>query len=130
VPGDTHRSMNATIDFARSLDIDFAKFTVFSPFPGSRIYEELLEQGQIPDTESWERFTNYPSTRNPPIYLPEGVSLKDIMHFQRKALLRFYLRPGLILRHLFKIRTLGLRDVVGALSSLIPALRTRSRQEA
>jgi len=127
VPGDTHRTMDATIEFARSLDIDFAKFTVFSPFPGTKIYEELRDQGRIEDSESWERFTNYPSPRNPPIYLPDGVSLRDIVRYQRKALLRFYLRPGLILRHLFKIRTLGWRDVVGAVSSLIPSFRAGTR---
>ena len=119
VPGDTPRTMDATIDFARSLDIDFAKFTVFSPFPGTRVYEEMQRDGTIPETDRWERFTNYPSPKNPPIYLPDGVSLQEIIRTQRKALLRFYLRPKIILRHLFRIRTLGLRDVLAALSSLL-----------
>ena len=123
VPGETHRSINATIDFARNLNIDFAKFTVFSPFPGARVYEELRADGKIPDTEEWERFTNYPSRKNPPIYLPEALSLRDIIGYQRKALLRFYLRPRIILRHLVKIRTLGLRDVLGAAESLLSIFR-------
>jgi len=123
VPGDTHRSMNATIEFARSLDIDFAKFTVFAPFPGAKVYEELLEQGGIPETEAWERFTNYPSHKNPPVYLPEGITLEDIIRYQRRALVRFYLRSRIILRHLFRIRTLGIRDVLAALDSLVTVFR-------
>jgi len=123
VPEETHQSVNETIEFARSLDIDFAKFTVFSPFPGTKIYEEFISQGTIPDTDQWERFTNYPSQKNPPIYLPKDLSLKDIIRYQRRALLRFYLRPRIVLRHLFKIRTLGIRDLLGAVNSLASVFR-------
>ena len=123
VPEETHRSALETIEFARSLDIDFAKFTVFSPFPGTKIYEEFVARGTIPDTEQWERFTNYPSPKNPPIYLPKDLTLKDIIRFQRKALIRFYLRPKILLRHLFKIRTLGIRDLLGAMDSLMAVFR-------
>jgi len=123
VPGDSRRSIERTIAFAKELDIDFAKFTVFSPFPGTKVYEQLLAQGKIPDTEQWERFTNSPSRTTPPIYLPEGIDLKDIIGYQRKALLAFYLRPKILARHLFKIRTLGLRDVFGGLASLVSVFR-------
>ncbi len=123
VPGDTHDSIKRTITFAKELDIDFAKFTVFSPFPGTKIYDELMNQGTLQDTEQWERFTNYPSKKNPPIYLPEGLTLRDIISYQRKALVKFYLRPKMLFLHLFKIRTLGLRDVFDGLTSLLAIFR-------
>lgn len=118
VPGDTKESIDQTIRFAASLDIDFAKFTVFSPFPGTRIYEEFLENGKIPHTHDWERFTNYPSKDNPPIYLPGELSTQDIMRLQKKAFVKFYLRWKMIFRHLFVVRTLSFKDIISGILTL------------
>lgn len=119
VPGDTKESMEATIRFAADLDIDFAKFTVFSPFPGTSVYEDLLSKGEIEETERWESFTNYPTNENPPIYLPKGVTIRDIVSLQRKALLKFYMRPKMIYKQLFEIRTLKLSDIRSSLGMLV-----------
>lgn len=118
VPGDTKESIRRTIRFAASLDIDFAKFTVFSPFPGTRIYEEFLAEGKIPRTQEWERFTNYPSKDNPPIYLPGKLSTLDIVRLQKKAFVNFYLRWKMAVRHLLVIRTITARDIISGIIAL------------
>ncbi|MEW5945888.1 MAG: radical SAM protein [bacterium] len=118
VPGDTVKSIEQTIRFAASLNIDFAKFTVFSPFPGTQTYNELLKSGEITPTHDWERFTNYPTRAVPPVYLPRSLSTRDIIRFQKRALVKVYLRPLMIFRHLFVIRSLGVRDLVSALLTL------------
>jgi anaerobic magnesium-protoporphyrin IX monomethyl ester cyclase len=119
VPGDSVESVEATIAYAKSLDIDFAKFTVYSPFPGTQIYEEFREQGKIPASAEWERFTNYPTRDNPAIFVPEGMANDDLIRLQKKAFVSFYLRPGMMLRHLFAVRTLGPGDVLNGISTLI-----------
>jgi len=118
VPGETRQSMEQTIRFATKLDIDFAKFTVFSPFPGTPVYEEFLREGKIQETEVWERFTNYPTEDNPPIFLLDGVTNRDIISMQRKALLKFYMRPKTIFHQLFRVRSLGLDDFSSGLRFL------------
>jgi len=115
VPGDTVESMEATIAYAASLDIDFAKFTVFSPFPGTKVYEDMVRSGEVPEDAPWETFTNYPSEEVPAVYMPEGVTNEDLIRLQRKALLAFYLRPKMILQQLLKVRTLSLRDMLDGL---------------
>jgi radical SAM superfamily enzyme YgiQ (UPF0313 family) len=118
VPNDTRKTIEQTIRFAASLDIDFAKFTVFSPFPGTEAYNELLRDGKIPHTYEWERFTNYPTRKNPPIFLPGTLTTHDIIRLQKKAFVKFYLRPAMIYRQLFRIRTLGIRDFLNGLLTL------------
>ncbi len=118
VPGDTVETIEETIRYSQSLDIEFAKFTVFSPFPGTKIYEELKASGEMDAGTDWARFTNYPVRGKPPAFLPKGVSNNDIIRLQKKAFARFYLRPGMALKHLFKIRTIGLRDILSGIITL------------
>ena len=48
------------------LDIDFAKFTVFVPYPGTAEYDKLYKAGALEEPENWDRFTSYPTSRRPP----------------------------------------------------------------
>lgn len=115
VPGDTVKSINETINYSTTLGIDFAKYTVFSPFPGTKVYSDMLADGTIPKTDKWESFTNYPTPGQPAIFLPEGVSNETMMRLQRKAFLKFYIRPSNILNHLFRVRTLNFADMINGL---------------
>ena len=119
VPGDSVKSIEETIKFAASLDIDFAKFTVFSPFPGTAVYDEMLENGTIPPDADWEHYTNYPSKETPAVFIPQGVTNDDLIRLQRKALVKFYIRPKMIFRHLFRIRTLRLKDILDGVAALM-----------
>ena len=47
LPGETLDSMQRTLDLAYELDPDSAQFTVAVPFPGSRLHEELRDQGRL-----------------------------------------------------------------------------------
>ena len=115
IPGSTTLNLQATIDYAVSLDIDFAKFTVFVPFPGTVVHDELLQQGKLDDPSDWRRYTSYPTRTQPPIYVPDDCTVEDIIRYQRKAYRQFYLRPHMILHQLFKVRTLSPRDMVDGL---------------
>ncbi|MBI2670063.1 MAG: radical SAM protein [Candidatus Yanofskybacteria bacterium] len=46
-PKDTFRSMQKTIDFAKKLRPDFAKVTIYTPFPDTRGYKEWERAGLI-----------------------------------------------------------------------------------
>ena len=106
IPGATRASMQATIDHARALDVDFAKFNIFVPFPGTAVHDELLAAHKIQQPEDWRRYTSFPSRSCPPNYVPDGLSGADLIRFQRRAYRSFYVRPRMILRHLLRIRTL------------------------
>lgn len=111
VPGETRQSAEQTIAYSVSLDIDFAKFTIFSPFPGTKVYEDMLADGTLQPTDDWSTFTNYPSRETPAAYIPEALTNDDLIQLQRRAFLKFYLRPRQAFNQLFKVRTLKLRDM-------------------
>ena len=118
VPGATRESMQRSIDFAKILDLDFAKYTVFVPYPGTPLYDDLIQKGQIPDPGDWERYSSYPTRERPPIYVPEGLCADDIIEFQRKAHLSFYFRPKMVYRQLVQVRTLELSDIADGVRTL------------
>lgn len=118
VPGETKESLRRTIRFSREIGIEFAKFTVFSPFPGTQSYVDLAAEGKIEEPRAWERFTNYPSRRVRAAYVPDGLTSDDLMRAQRAAFLGFYLRPLTMLRHLFVIRSLSMKDILRGIATI------------
>ena len=45
------------IDFLLEIDLDLAEFTVLTPFPHTRAFDELHRQGRIL-TYDWSRYTH------------------------------------------------------------------------
>lgn len=112
VPGDTPASIERTIELAREVEPDFAKFTVFVPYPGTTDYNNLKAEGKLQGAEDWSRYTSYPTHDNPPVYLPEGMSVDDVIRMHRRAFRRVYARPSTVWRHLVRIRTLSPIDAL------------------
>jgi len=54
LPGDTEKTMRQTIDFAADLPLDDAMFSITTPFPGTRLWEELVKKN--PGTEYGQKF--------------------------------------------------------------------------
>jgi len=124
IPGSTRQSLSATIDRAIDLDLDFAKFAVFVPFPGTPIYAELLKNGELEEPENWNRYTNFPTAGCPPVYVPDGLTSQDIISCQRRAYTSFYLRARMILRQLLAIRTLTPGDAYNGLLTIMELIKT------
>jgi len=121
IPGSTHADIQATIKYSsRVLDIDFAKFTVFVPYPGTAEYDSLVKEGKLEEPENWGRFTSYPTSERPPAYVPDGMTVDDLIRYQKKAYLAFYFRPRMVLNHLFRARTLTWRDAMAGLRLVSP----------
>jgi radical SAM superfamily enzyme YgiQ (UPF0313 family) len=112
VPGDTPASIERTIDLACDLEPDFAKFTVFVPYPGTEDYKTLKAAGKLQSPEEWSRYSSYPTHDNPPVYLPDGMTVDDVIRMHRHAFQKVYARPSAVWRHMVKIRTLSPVDAL------------------
>ena len=55
LPGETKDSVNKTIDFALELNPDSLQFSIMTPFPGSKYFQELDEKGCIL-TKDWSKY--------------------------------------------------------------------------
>ncbi len=94
IPGETKKTINKTIKFARILKTDFAQFTICTPYPGTRIFDEAKRKGLLL-TEDWSKYT----TLEPVMSIP-GLSYRELKKLLRKAYLSFYIRPGFLLNQI------------------------------
>lgn len=108
LPGETKENCKETIKFAKELDCDLAKFSIATPYPGSELYERYSSLFTDICNNEPEKFNSYYawiSGSNDIICLPGGMGKKELLDLQRKAMLQFYLRPKLIIRHILKATT-------------------------
>ncbi|MFA6636984.1 MAG: radical SAM protein [Candidatus Omnitrophota bacterium] len=101
--GETPETIRKTIDFAKSLDLDNATFFITAPFPGTGLYEIAKKHGFVSSAENWERFA--PITKAQPVLVQDKISGKDLIAWQKRAFLEFYLRPGYVFKKFGRIKT-------------------------
>lgn len=103
-PGENKKTILQTIDFAISLDVDYAQFTIMSLFPGTEIYQMALSRGLIP-TDVWKDFATNPHPRfNTPIW-PGELTQRELEDLLLLAYRRFYGRPAHIIKLLKRTRS-------------------------
>jgi anaerobic magnesium-protoporphyrin IX monomethyl ester cyclase len=110
LPGETPEMTRQTIDFAKSIDLDFAKFAITVPFPGSQMFEDLRREGRL-NRDDWENWTTFQPDPQKMVFVPRDVSPEYLIKMQKQGLREFYLRPHMIKRHLVDIRTINTRQV-------------------
>ena len=101
LPGETRESALKTINFAKSLDLDYASFNIGVPEFGTRFREEVIAKGWV-DKNSLEM----DSSKSRPIWKNQPLSNEEIWELHKKAVRSFYLRPKYLLRRLFALKTL------------------------
>ena len=103
-PGETQETIRKTIQFAKKLKLDFAQFSVTTPFPGTELYQLLGDKGKdIP----WEAFV-YSATDSQLVPLFEDeLNREDLKYWTRRAYREFYLRPAYLWQRLKRLNSVG-----------------------
>ena len=98
-PGETPETIQQTINFAKKLKVDFAQFSVTTPFPATELYDIYMRGRKEPP--KWEDFV-YAGTDNPttPVFESDKLTREDLKAWTSKAYRSFYLRPGYIWQRL------------------------------
>lgn len=117
LPGETKEMIQETIRFARKLDIDFAKFALAVPYPGSQLYDDLVQSGKL-NREDWENYITFHTNPQAVVAISETVTPAELIALQRRAHKEFYLQPKVIAKQLTKIRTLSPKDLLSGLYTL------------
>jgi radical SAM superfamily enzyme YgiQ (UPF0313 family) len=76
LPGDTEETMEQTIDLAADLDLDEAMFSLTTPFPGTRLWDELVKKK--PGTEYDQDFTRAYYYGNPDEDLTPFLNVSEV----------------------------------------------------
>jgi radical SAM superfamily enzyme YgiQ (UPF0313 family) len=100
LPEDSVESIRETVRYAKHLNTHAAQFFVFTPFPGTPLYERV--KGDIA-VEDWERFDCYtPVIRHP------RLSAEEILRLKEWAFVSYYYRPA----WLVKLAQRAVRDLL------------------
>lgn len=92
MPGDTKDSIQRTISFVRELNPSYAIFSLATPYPGTRFYQEAVQDNLI-KVKDWSKYTLLS-----PVLETVDCSLDELKKMQKKAFRQFYLRPVYLLR--------------------------------
>lgn len=102
IPGETEKEIKETINFAKSLNLDFVQFSIATAYPGTELYALAETQGKLPK-DFQGAFYALGSQE-------EITSLCDLTpqilkSYLKKAYRSFYLRPSYISQKISKIRS-------------------------
>lgn len=99
LPGETPQTMQDTIDFAKELNLDLAKVTVTFPLPGTKLFDDLKEQGLIKNAE-WSEYNLYLPAKN--VYNHPNLDWDTVDKYFNKFYRKFYLNPYFIAKRIIK----------------------------
>ncbi len=104
LPTETEAEIMDTINLALRLSLRFAIFNLFVPYPGCELYETLSKEGKI-HFSKWSDFTSYGGySGSTPVYVPDGLSMEQLLGLQSLAMRKFYFRPYFIAGELLRFR--------------------------
>ena len=86
-PGESRAEQKETVRLALELDVDYVSFYTFAPYPGSLLYDELIDNGVI-KAGDFEQFDKFDYMND----LSES-SPRELFWLIRRSLFRFYIRP-------------------------------------
>ena len=93
-PGETRKDLEKTIDFVCQLPLDRCQFTIVTPFPGSKLYQTVSEQGKLL-IHNWNEYGPFENK----VFIDDKVTKPAMVkQMYKKAFRRFYLRPKYVLK--------------------------------
>ncbi|MBN1941460.1 MAG: radical SAM protein [Candidatus Diapherotrites archaeon] len=96
MPGETKETIQQTIDYAKSLDIDFVQFSVAQPYPGTEFFNLLKEKGLL-KIDKWSDYLDDCGCIAPIFEYP-NLSKEDFEKHLKSAYKQYYLRPRYIMK--------------------------------
>ena len=105
LPGETKATIEKTIKWTASSKLVGAQFNILDIMPGSEMWDTMPHGDGV-----------RPSFRTP-VYIPEGLTAKDLLDAQQKAFWKFYMKPGRFINTLKRIKPRQLKSMVKRLFS-------------
>lgn len=117
LPEDTIETMEQTIKFACSLDLDYAKGTILVPLPSTPLFDDFEKKGLI-KTKDWSRYNFHTASK---VYTHPTLDWDTLEKYYDKFHKRFYFRPSYMVKRLIRSLKKGelLDDIKVAFNTFI-----------
>jgi len=107
-PEDTIQTIKQTINFAKKLSLDYAQFSILTPYPGTPIFDYAVKNGLLL-TKDWSKYTVID-----PVMKLKNLTARQLKLLLQKAYLSFYLRPKIIWRWIKNRQFIFMKDAIKA----------------
>ena len=101
-PSETKADIQQTRKLLLSLPWSFVSIAVITPYPGTRVYHLMKEQGLLHKDAQWEDFMMFGKK---PQWETVHFSANDLIYIQKKLSREFYLRPDYIIKQLLSVKS-------------------------
>jgi radical SAM superfamily enzyme YgiQ (UPF0313 family) len=88
-PTETKEEIEDTLKFALELDPTFITYSISTPLPNTEMWDML--KGKM-DYQTWSQFNSFGSDKL--VYVPDGITQKELTALWKKAHRQFLLRPS------------------------------------
>jgi len=99
--GENRKKIEKTINFAKELKLDDVQFLLCLPFPGTEIYDRVVKEGKLL-IKHWQNYAAYDS----PTFTHKELTPELLKEMQVEAYRSYYLRPKIIVRKIFEIKSI------------------------
>ena len=113
MPGDTHESIKKTINFVKELNPSYAIFSLATPYPGTKFYQQTFGKDII-KVKDWSKYTLLS-----PILETVDCSLEELKKLQKTAFKKFYFRPVYLIRQVIMDGPILLKTIAGVLRNIL-----------
>ena len=113
MPEDTRSSIQKTIGYVKKLNPNYALYSLATPYPGTRFYNETFKKNLINITD-WSKYTLLN-----PVLETVDCSSKELRSIQKKAFLKFYLRPTYLVRQVSQDGLVLLKTILNVSKTLL-----------
>ncbi|MGI0028245.1 MAG: B12-binding domain-containing radical SAM protein [Nitrososphaera sp.] len=96
IPGQDKEGIRQTIEYAKHLNTSFAQFTIATPYPGTKFYDQV--KNDIMMNEDWQKYTAYTSLLRSDQYTSE-----ELLRFKESAFKEYYLRWAWMSRRMMRV---------------------------
>jgi len=97
LPGETYQDGLRTIKLACTLNLDYAKFKVMTPFPSTEIYKNSQSYGKVLSFSDMNTHTIS--------FIPYTMTKSELEGLFKLSYQKFYMRPSYIIKKVFEMRT-------------------------
>jgi len=94
LPEDTQETVYETVNFAKTLNLDFPFFSVTTPFPGTELYDWFMSSNLSPRNFDWDQLSTHGDT----VYRTEHLSSEEIKKLYDYAIKKCYLAPAFLVK--------------------------------
>jgi radical SAM superfamily enzyme YgiQ (UPF0313 family) len=109
-PGETRETIEKTTRFITTSGLKDFHVTFCTPMPGAELFTTASQYGEF--ERDWKKLGFWD-----PVFIPRGLTKKELIESHRRMYRKFYLRPSILLRYVVKLLITNPRSIINTIKA-------------